>query len=278
MQPSDSASNLEIRGYDSFAKSTDLARIRQTAKEQGVMQAIRLVASKIPSRIYWRLYYSYHLPIDRRFDRKHGVDTCGVHELSELTIDSSNIASGLEYEPTPVKAFPSMLKSLPKELGKFVFVDFGCGKGRTLLLASHFKFKRVIGVEFAKELHEAATKNLANYKDSRQKCNDITAIHSDAAKFSIPDDACVFYFYYPFGEDVMRKVLDNIVTSYRANPRPMYFINRLDRTSWVEVCERIYGEIDLLRVRDRRRSLFTNPNFEPVDVVTYETIDPGDNA
>ena len=34
-----------------------------------------------------------------------------------------------------------------------IFVDFGCGKGRALLIASEYNFKSVRGVEFAHELY-----------------------------------------------------------------------------------------------------------------------------
>jgi hypothetical protein len=43
------------------------------------------------------------------------------------------------------------LAALPIAYDKFAFVDCGSGKGRTLLIASEFPFKFIIGVEFAAE-------------------------------------------------------------------------------------------------------------------------------
>ena len=47
-------------------------------------------------------------------------NTCGISLLPYLTIDSQNRGSGLEYEPTPVRAFPQILASLPEDLDDFV--------------------------------------------------------------------------------------------------------------------------------------------------------------
>ena len=44
--------------------------------------------------------------------------------------------------------------------GQDVFVDYGAGKGRTVVLASTYQFKRVIGVELAPELAAIAEENL----------------------------------------------------------------------------------------------------------------------
>ena len=46
----------------------------------------------------------------------------------------------------------------------FTFVDLGSGKGRTLLMASDYPFRRIIGVELLPSLHQIAQENLRQYK------------------------------------------------------------------------------------------------------------------
>ncbi len=48
------------------------------------------------------------------------------------------------------------------------FVDIGSGKGRVLIAAAEHPFLQVAGVEYSKELHEAALNNIRSAK--RIKC------------------------------------------------------------------------------------------------------------
>jgi hypothetical protein len=168
-----------------------------------------------------------HCLFDKRFDANHGVDTAVHVHLDELTIESPHTDFGedeMVYTATSVLQLRGMLSSLPEDLTGFVLVDFGSGKGRCLLVASDYPFREIVGVEFAAELHAVAQENINHYRGSRQQCFDISSVHSDATQFQIPDDPCVLYFYNPFEASVMKKVLQNIETSHRENPRKIYII------------------------------------------------------
>ena len=43
---------------------------------------------------------------------------------------------------------------------EFTFVDYGLGKGRVLMLATEYPFKRIVGVEFSESLDRTARQNL----------------------------------------------------------------------------------------------------------------------
>jgi hypothetical protein len=161
---------------------------------------------------------------DHRFDRKFHTDTSGRIELSDLDIDSHNKTFGIYYEPTPVKTLRSVFSNLPNDLSDFVFVDFGSGKGRVLLAASDYNFKKIIGVEFARKLHLIAQNNIRIYRSKTQKCFDIESICMDAMNFCIPLAKSVFYFFNPFVNPVMLQVLDNIKKSYLDKPRKIFVI------------------------------------------------------
>lgn len=49
------------------------------------------------------------------------------------------------------------------DYSKFTFIDFGAGMGRVLLMASERPFRKIIGVEFARELITIAENNLRSY-------------------------------------------------------------------------------------------------------------------
>ena len=162
--------------------------------------------------------------IDRDLDRRRGIETSGVHAPEELSIDSPNARFASEYAPTPTLVFRRMLAYLNGvDFHRFVFVDFGCGKGRTLMQASALPFIRIEGVEFAADLCRIAVRNAAKLAD-QQGGSRIVVHHLDAADFRIPVEPCIFYFYNPFQQEVLDRVLDNIELSYRSNPRPMYFL------------------------------------------------------
>ncbi len=132
--------------------------------------------------------------LNRRWDRRFHVSTTGVVQLDELTCTGAT-ASAIWYEPTPIRTLRQMARFLPPDLNGFTFVDFGSGKGRTLLQASCLNFDSVIGVEFARELYEIAELNINTFRSAKQRCFDVHSVCMDAADFRIPAGNCVFYFW-----------------------------------------------------------------------------------
>ena len=159
----------------------------------------------------------------RAFDVATGVETAGVVRLEALSIESENATLGHRYQASEAGSLRRTLASLPVEYEQFVFVDIGSGKGRALLVAAEFPFKQIIGVEFAPELNEVARQNLAAYSGER-RCAWIEVITADAADYSIPDDPVILYFYNPFLEPVMSRVMDRVSASLGTQPRPAFIV------------------------------------------------------
>jgi predicted RNA methylase len=126
------------------------------------------------------------------FDWLHGVQTCGTIPLHLLSIESSNLPYRLAYSASTLKATSSILSELDIDYTKYVFIDFGSGKGRVLLLACEYPFKKVIGVEFARELHEMAVRNIRSYRSATQKCHDVQSVLCDATEYEIPPEPAIF--------------------------------------------------------------------------------------
>ena len=144
--------------------------------------------------------------------------------LAGLTIRGNNGAHGHDYRPTPCRLFEWTIAGLDCDLQQFTFVDHGAGKGRVLLLASQYPFRAVGGVEFAEELHDDATMNIAQFPRSRMKCRNVECVLDDASALGPPEGEAVHYFFNPFSREVFAEVLNNIVMSYRTKPRRLYLI------------------------------------------------------
>ena len=117
-----------------------------------------------------------------------------------------------------------MLDTLPINYREFVFIDLGSGKGRALLMASDYPFRRVLGVELLPELHDIAQENITNYHSPDQKCRAIESHCCDAREFEFPPEAMVLYIFNPFPESGLAKVIGNLERSIERNPRPVYVV------------------------------------------------------
>lgn len=153
------------------------------------------------------------------FDWTRGVQTSGYEKVRSLTLAGSE-KSGFNYLPTRPARAREVLRSLPlSDFSQYSFLDLGSGKGRMLFLAAEFPFRRVAGIEFAAELHDCATRNIARYRRIRSKCRDIQSVHVDAAEYQFPDGNLVVYLFNPFGPPVLEKVMSNLKKSLDASPR-----------------------------------------------------------
>jgi hypothetical protein len=145
--------------------------------------------------------------IDRLFDYRHGTDTSGTINVNDLRVSSANVRHASRYEPTPSNVFRRGLLSLPINHEDYIFIDCGSGKGRTLLLASHLPFSKIIGIEFCEELHRTAARNVAKYKGRGRRCSAVESICIDASEYEFPDANLVVYFGNPFDETIIASVL-----------------------------------------------------------------------
>ena len=167
---------------------------------------------------------SIHDHLDGRFDRRFGTDTSGHIQLEHLTIEKGSIREGIWYEPMSQKIFMQIMDNISIDYGQFDFIDFGSGKGRVLLLASTYGFRNVVGVEFSKELHEIARKNLALWRQNTGNGAFIRSIHIDASEYQIPDASLVIFLFSPFTGNTMARVVENIKTAFRINQKKIIII------------------------------------------------------
>jgi hypothetical protein len=132
------------------------------------------------------------------------------------------------YQPTESSLFHEMLDDLQArshfDFHDFVFIDLGSGKGRTLLMASDYPFRRIVGVELLPALDRAAQDNLKQYRSESQKCFALESICGDATEFSFPEEPMVLYLFNPFSESGLRRMMANLEESLREHPRVMFVL------------------------------------------------------
>ena len=159
------------------------------------------------------------------FDQKYGTDTSGIIKSWALDIPYDKAVHAKHYQAVGfIEDFINILNNLNIQFEEFIFIDLGSGKGRALLLASHFPFNEIIGIELSQKLHDIACNNIKIYINETQKCHRILSVCEDAACYKIPLEHTVFYFYNPFDEHIMKAVLSNIEDSIRKYPREIYII------------------------------------------------------
>ena len=160
---------------------------------------------------------------DHLFDIRYGTDTVRRVSVRALDINSENKGEAKDYIPTRGRAFRKLLDKLSFPSGS-VFVDLGSGKGKLLLVASQYEFRRVVGVEFSAELCEIAKWNKSNYHRKKRVNADIEIVNADVVGYDINDDENVFFLFNPFGPVVLGKVLENIKLSLEKQPRKVWLI------------------------------------------------------
>ena len=126
-----------------------------------------------------------------------------------------------------------MMKAVTHSLHAYTFIDLGCGKGRTLFLARAYGFHKAIGVEFARELVEIASKNLLTI--AKEYPGGASIVHQDATQFVFPDGPLVVYLCNSFGPEVFEKVIHSLVQHLSLTDNDCYLIYGSSKTetfSW----------------------------------------------
>ena len=166
----------------------------------------------------------------RWFEWRFGIHSEAFISLKELGFDNEFYRG---YAATDYRSFPKALDSLSIRSGKDVFLDFGSGLGRAVIMAATRPFRRAIGVEISPQLNARARENVRNALP-RLECRDIEIVTSDATQFAIPGDVTVIYFFNPFCGDVLAKVLENIRDSLAKQPRSLRLMARVPAKSGFE--------------------------------------------
>jgi SAM-dependent methyltransferase len=204
-------------------------RFRRAIQRYGVIGTLELASQHIVS-LAIRLRPSDRAEIRESqqraaaFDKQYGVDTVGCIHPTKLNINNPNQLHAVSYGGSDPKLFREIIGTLPINYQDFMFIDFGSGKGRAILLATEFPFKRVVGVEFSEELHRIAQDNIRRFNRSVSRCQDVDSVCVDATDYPLPDECLVCYFCNPFDATIMARVVANIRNSFLRRPRDIFIV------------------------------------------------------
>ena len=142
-------------------------------------------------------------------DLANGVRTRGAVSSDDFGFSPAAVHA---YVPTPwslARRALDVIEVSPDD----VFLDYGCGRGRVLVVALHYPFRRVIGVELIPALAKDARRNVARHRTRSQ------VIEGDAATSPLSDEVTVIYMFNAFGSDTLNDVLSRIRESISRRPR-----------------------------------------------------------
>jgi SAM-dependent methyltransferase len=192
----------------------------RTAIKQTIWQAMRV---PLLSRAVIR-YYQHRPPLhlpgwnkEHPFDRENGVQTSGV--LPGAVLGAGTTCYGA--------AQPSIIRhalALVPEPQTCHFLDFGCGKGRPLFVATEFDFHKITGIEFSPPLVRIARENIAAFSRNHRDRQPITIVETDVLEYHLPEEKLVIFLYNPFVRSLMVELIKRIEASLLAVPRDLYIV------------------------------------------------------
>ena len=194
---------------------------------------------------------------DLDYDWEHEVDTTRSNISFRLQLQAELV--GRPYFASEPWLFEQMMQALALSIQQstssqgagaqaalkdYTFIDLGSGKGRALLMAASYGFKRIVGVEIVPEWHRAAEDNIRKFAAANRSTPQIESLCMDALDFEFPAEPLVVYLFNPFPEPVFVAVMERLRHSLLANPRPVFVAYRyiefeglLVKYAWLEKIE-----------------------------------------
>ena len=158
-----------------------------------------------------------------RGEKKYKIETIQIDNLQQQKIKSVNLKHASIYQGTNYSIIEKAFEFLKNENANDNIVDFGCGKGRVLVVAAFYGFKKITGIDFDGSLCREAELNIEKIKPLFSETN-FEIICDDVVNYSVEDETNVFFFFNPFDEVVMLQILKNILSSLKKNERKVYIV------------------------------------------------------
>lgn len=142
---------------------------------------------------------------EEQWDKKLRIHTTG-------RLDGHADQYHYPYEPTPYTVLERLAESGYIK-GENILIDYGCGKGRVGFFLAHRTKVAAIGIEYDARIYQEALKNR---QTAKAKADFILA---KAEACAVPETVNRCYFFNPFSQEILHKVMARILESYYAQPR-----------------------------------------------------------
>ncbi len=143
--------------------------------------------------------------------------------MRDATLKGHNLAHASVYQGANYFLLEKAFRFLHENEANNSITDFGCGKGRVLVVAAYFGFNMIRGVDFVEDLCLIAKANVANAAKKFPGVK-FEIEWNDVAEYEIADDTNVFFFFNPFDEVIILEVVKKIMRSLKASPRQAYVV------------------------------------------------------
>jgi SAM-dependent methyltransferase len=221
-------------------RRTFFRHLHESVRHYGVFRTIdelisavyRLLRDRMPGRRRGRFG-------DLDFDWEHMVDTTRANVGFRTQLMAA--LTGYEYYPTEPWLFEQIMQALPIHFSDFLFFDVGSGKGRALLMAAAFPFRKIIGIERLPALHRIAQDNISRYPEELRAGRWIESQCMDALDLQLPIEPTVLYLFNPFPEPIFAVLLEDVRHSLEMHPRPFFVAYRYQQ------CEHLLIDCDWLK-------------------------------
>jgi hypothetical protein len=158
-----------------------------------------------------------------RGEKKYGIHSMQIDDLQLLTVEGDNKKHASIYQGANYFLLEEAFDFLKEAGVTGGLVDFGSGKGRIMVVAAHYGFQQITGIDFAPALCNMARKNIENIRENYPKVR-FDILCEDAVNYEIKLNDSIFFFFNPFDEIVMLRVVKNILQSVRQHPRKIYVV------------------------------------------------------
>lgn len=206
--PQHHATRAQHYGIDHYPKlMRDMLLFIIGIREDGIKATLCSARTIMLLRLHMKLH-------DLAFMRKMKKPLYGERALQGMTLTASSAeeaTGGTHCSPMPAKIQQWALDELGIDPHEFSFLDVGSGWGYNLLRAAEHDFKSLTGVEYAKELDEAAQINITDAIATNLVPNHaVTAVHDSALNLAFPTGNLVLCLFHPFDANVMRQFMQHI--------------------------------------------------------------------
>ena len=156
-------------------------------------------------------------------ERKYNLNSTGLDRLRTISIKGDNLAHSSIYQASNYYILEKGFSYLRSINANNNITDFGCGKGRALVVAAYFEFTNITGIDFAKALCIMAEKNIQKTKLLYPSAT-FNVVCEDVVNYKIKKEQNVFFFFNPFDEVIMLEVVKNILASLKEKSRKVYIM------------------------------------------------------
>ena len=192
---------------------------------------------------------------DYWFERKHGLDLGGIIPLSDLTTEHRDaLPHANQYQATWCSTVRRLMGEAAKTGIAFEnFIDIGSGKGKACFYAAtRPPFRKIIGVEFSKELVDIANRNLMKFRS-----DNIEFIEADASRFRLPEANNLVFLFNSFDGHLLSVFIETNLAHFQAFDTLIAYSNDLQKETLTR-----HGFSTLFRDQKKKMSLFQYPRVQ----------------